>query len=207
MPKTIAKLLLILTAVLLAVATPALADVAPDPGYTRVSANLVLESDAELSGYRFFLESASDVEEVKVNSGGPTRIDAAGHAGAARYAKLVAVPLKDMAQISGDLSGALLESMIREKRFPNAVVLLSHNFLATIPESEKEGWTDPVYRIVVADGSISATPVAGGRPSGDRFTYSVWSFVWPVGVAGLLLALGIAVTGLWLVRRRGTKVV
>jgi hypothetical protein len=181
----------------------AAADVAPDPGYARVPANLVLESDADLSGYRFFLESAMDVEEVRVSSGAPTVIEASGRGGAARYAKLIAVPSSDMRQLSGDLSAELIGSMIREKRFPNAVVLLSHSFQATVPQWEKEGWADPVYRIAFDEGGkISATPIAGGRPSGTRLTYSVWRFVWPVAVAGLLLAAGIAVTGVWLFRRR-----
>lgn len=182
------------------------ADVAPDPGYARVPADLVLESDADLSGYRFFLESAMDVEEVRIASGSPTLIDASGRAGAARYAKLIAVPVRDMSHISGDLSGDLLESMIRGKRFSNAVVLLSHGFQATVPEWEKDGWMAPVYRIQVADGKISATPISGGRPSGARLTYSIWRFAWPAAAISLLLAAAFAVTGVWLLRRRRGRI-
>ena len=181
----------------------AFADVAPDPGYTRVSANLILESDADLSAYRFFLESPMRVDEVKINSGGPTLIEAAGRGGAAQFGRLIAVPVSETNSISGDLSGPLLESFIREKRFPNAKELLSHNFQATIPIVEKASWQDPVYRISIADGVISASPVSGGSSGNAKLTYSVWQFVWPVAVAGLLLAAGIAVMGVWLIRGKG----
>ena len=197
----------LITIVLLSLATAASADIAPDPGYTRVSSGLVLESAADLSGFRFFLVSAMDVEEVRIAPGAPTRIEASGRGGAARYAKLIAVPLSDTGQISGDLSGPLLESMIREKRFPNAVELLSHNFQPTVPEWEKGGWSDPVYRISIDDGKLSATQVAGGRPSGAQLTYSILQFAWPAAAAGFLLACAIAVMGVWLFRRRRAKIV
>lgn len=193
---------LVLIAVMLAGASSTFADVAPDPGYTRISSNLVLESDADLTGYRFFLDSPAGVEETKINSGSPTRIEAAGRGGAARHARLIAIPAVEITQ----RDPAEIEQAIRQKKFPGARELVSHNFQVTIPEWEKEGWTDPVYRVTVQGNEISATPVAGGRPEGTRLTYSVWRFVWPVAVAGFLLALGIAVLGIWLLRGRRKEV-
>ena len=111
-----------------------------------------MNSDADLSGYRFFLESPMKVEEIVIASGAPTVIEASGRGGATRFGKLIAVPLTDMR----DISGSLLEQHLREKKFPNARQLLSHNFQATIPESERSGWRDPAYRISVADGVITA---------------------------------------------------
>ena len=190
-------------AVLFAAVLPVCADVAPDPGYTRVSSNLVLESDADLSAYRFFLESHIDVEEVTVASGAQTKIDAAGRGGAARIAKLVAIPRPEV----GNVTAEEIENGIKQKRFPGAIVLLSHDFQATIPEWEKGGWTDTLYRIEISNGELSAKHIAGGRPSGTRLTYSFWQAVLPVAAAGVLLAVGIAIAGLWLRRRRRLKVV
>jgi hypothetical protein len=188
---------------ILVLCSAAFADVAPDPGYTNVLADLRLESASDLSAYRFFLESPMAVEEVKLNAGSPiTVISAGGRGGAARYGKLIAVPLTDMT-ISGDLSGALLDSMIREKRFPNAKVLLSHSFQATIPVIEKPLWNPPVYRLSVENGDISATklavvPMVGGR--------SLMMYAIPVVTAGVLIAIGIAIIGIWLFRRSRRKV-
>lgn len=187
---------------LLFLATAVLADVAPDPGYTNVSADLVLETDGDLSAYRFFIESPLKIEEIRVLSGAATRIEADGRVGAAKVGKLIAVPAADMRTISGDLSGALLDSMIRENRFPNAKVLLSHYFQATIRASERSSWSDPVYRVREEGGQIYAEPIAVAGPSGGRLTYSVWQFVWPVSVAATLLAIGLTIAGLWLLRRK-----
>lgn len=192
------------SAVLIAIAalySAAAADVAPDPGFANVSANLILESDSDLSAYRFFLESALDVEEIKVNSGAPTMIEAAGHGGSARYAKLIAIRTKD---INGIPTGQL-ETKIRKKEFPNAVEILSHSFQVTVPIAEKSGWEDPVYRISTSDGEITATPISGGRVSPGKLTYSIWQFVWPVAVAAILLAAAVAITGVWIIRRSSKK--
>lgn len=194
---------LVLIVAMLAAASASFADVAPDPGYTRVSSNLVLESDTDLSGFRFFLESPAGVEETKVNSGTPTRIDAAGRGGAARYAKLIAVPAVEITQRDAEE----IARAIRQKRYPGAKELISHNFQVTIPEREKDTLTDPVYRVTVDGGQISATPVAVERPEGTRLTYSIWQLVWPVAIAGSLLAGGVAVMGVWLLRRRSEKAV
>jgi hypothetical protein len=189
---------------ILALCSVAFADVAPDAGYTNVPADLVLETSADLSGYRFFLESPMNVEEVKLNAGSPTVIAASGRGGAARYAKLIAVPVSDMT-ISGDLSGGLLDDLIRRKRFPNARELLSHNFQATITLIEKPIWKPPVYRLSVENGSISASkfeaiPVVGGT---DR---SLLLYAIPVVIGGVLITLAIAVIGIWLFRRSRKKV-
>lgn len=176
------------------------ADVAPDPGYSNVSADLILESAADLSAYRFFLESPLRVEEVKLNVGSPTVISAAGRGGAARFGTLIAVPVNDLNAISGDLSGAALDDIIRQKRLPNARELLSHNFQTTVSVVEKPVWKAPVYRLSLENGVVTAAKVSGGA-GGSWLIYAI-----PVGVAAVLMAIGIAIVGLWLIRRSRRKV-
>lgn len=195
---------LLKASLLLILVTAVFADVAPDPGYTSVPADLTLEAVGDLSGYRFFLESPMSVEEVKLNAGSTTIIESTGRGGAARYVKLIAVPVSDMT-ISGELTPSLLQDLIRRKQFPNAREILSHNFQATISVLEKPVWTPPVYRIAIENGAVTATklgvvPVVGG--SGR----SLMMYAIPVVIAGVLIAIGIAIIGVWLFRRSRKKV-
>jgi len=189
---------------ILVLCTVAFADVAPDAGFTNVPADLVLITSADLSGYRFFLESPMSVEEVKLNAGSTTVIAATGRGGAARYAKLIAVPVSDMT-ISGDLSGGLLDDLIRRKRFPNARELLSHNFQATITIIEKPVWKPPVYSLTIENGVVIATKpevvtVVGG--SGR----SLMMYAIPVVIGGVLITIAIAIIGIFLFRRSRKRV-
>lgn len=200
---------LLLTFLLIFGLLPAIvrADIPPDPGFTRQAADLILESDGDLSGFRFFLDSPAKVEEIKLTSG-RTVIEAANRGGAMRSGKLIAVPVSDMAVISGDLSGALLESMIRQKKFPNAKELLLHSFQQTISVVEKPLWQNPVYRISVSGREISATKVSGG--SSPAVTSQSAGYLWPIvivsGVVAVLFTLAVVVIGVWLFRRKKKKV-
>jgi len=184
---------------LLILSMSALADVPPDAGFTNVSADLRIETGADLSDFRFFLESPMRVEEIKISSGSPTRIDAAGRAGAAKFAKLIAVPISDMT-ISGELTPSLLEDLIRRKSFANAREILSHNFQTTVSVIEKPVWKPPVYRLSLENGGVIATKVSEG-PDRSLLFYAV-----PVVFVGVLIAIGIAIIGLWLFRRSRKKV-
>lgn len=199
------SLLLLLT--LLFTTGIAVADVPPDPGSTRQPANLILETDGDLSAYRFFLDSPMRVEEVKV-TGNRIVIEAANRDGAMRSAKLIAVPLSDMSVISGDLSGSLIEFLIRQNKFPNAKELISHNFQQTISIVEKPLWQDPVYRISVENGEISASKLSGGSESGvvSLSTEYLWPIVIVSGAVALMLTMALIVFGVWLFRRKKKKV-
>lgn len=190
---------LLKASLLLILAGAAFADVAPDPGYTNVSADLTLETTADLSAYRFFLESPMSIEEVKISSGSPTLISASGRAGAARFARLLAVPVSDIT-ISGELTPSVLEDLIRRKSFSNAREVLSHNFQTTVSVVERPVWKPPVYRLSLEDGVVSATKVSGG-PGGSLLIYAI-----PAVAVGVLFAIGIAIIGIWLLRRSRKKV-
>jgi hypothetical protein len=189
-------------------APAALADVPPDPGYVRQSADLILESDADLSGFRFFLDSPMKIEEIKIAKGAPTTIEASGRAGAMRLGKLIAIPVKEFDQYAGTFTEDELRRVLHEKKFPGAKELLSHDFQWTISESERSSWKDPVYRISVSNGVIEATKVAGGTSSAADpvVPFSFRRILLPIAIGGVLLAAAVAILGIWLIRRSTKKV-
>ncbi len=182
---------------LLVLSISAFGDVPPDPGYANVSADLTIETKSDLSGFRFFLESPMRVEEVEISSASPTVISASGRSGAAKFAKLIAVPVSDIT-ISGELTPSLLEDLIRRKSFANARAMLSHNFQTTVSVVEKPTWKPPVYKLSLENGIVTATKVSGGG--------SLLMYVIPIVAVGVLMAAGIAIIGLWLFRRSRKKV-
>jgi hypothetical protein len=194
---------LVKVSLLLILCATALADVAPDPGYSNVSADLIIETSADLSAYRFFLDSPTRVEEVKISSGSTTTVSASGRGGAAKLGSLIAVPISDMT-ISGELTPSLLENLIRRNAFPNARKLFTHYFQTTIPTIEKPLWKPPVYRITIENGVVTGSKmevvsaVGGGR---NLLIYAI-----PVVVVGVLFTIGIAIIGIWLFRRSRKKV-
>jgi hypothetical protein len=190
---------LAILSVMLVLAASAVADVAPDPGYANVPADLILEANADLSEFRFFLQSPIRVEEVKLSSGSPTVISASGRGGASRYVSFIAVPRSDIG-ISGDLTESLLEDLVRRKTFRNAREVLTHNFQATVTVVEKPLWKPPVYRLTVENDIVKAKMTSGGA-GGSLLLYAV-----PVIFAGVLIAIGIAIIGIWLFRRSRKKV-
>jgi hypothetical protein len=192
--------LLLKLSLLLVLCSVAFADVAPDPGYTNVPADLILRPYGDLSAYRFFLESPTDVEEVELIAT-PVVIAAQDRGGARRYARLIAIPRDDFNTISGDLSDALLADLIRRKSFSNATELLSHNFQATIPLIEKPLWRPPSYFVSAHNGVVTAEKPIDGL---DRSTVARLLFFG--GIGGVLFAIGIAIIGIWLFRRSRKKV-
>ena len=189
--------------IMLGFSTTVFADVPPDPGYVRQSANLVLESSEDLTGYRFFLESPMKVEEIKIAKGTPTVIDASGRAGAMRFGRLFAVPFREVEQFADRLIEEEFRKALTEKKLFTATQLLSHNFQTTIPEGAD--WQDPAYRIE-KDGEtgLKARLIAGGAQK-VSFGITTVSRSWnPAGIAiiaGFLLMCGIAILGIWYFRR------
>lgn len=124
-------------------------DVPPEPGYVRQRASLILETQEDLSDYRFFIESPIRIEEITIIKGQRTVIDASGRGGAARIGTLWAIPRIDLGdyEVSNTKNLEGLRKDLREgANFPT-LMLLSHGFQTTVREDEKAGWKDPVYRI------------------------------------------------------------
>lgn len=202
----------LLMLVMLMAAGPLLADVAPDPGYVRRSADLVIEADGDLSGYKFFLDSPMRIEELKIAGAGQTVISASGRNGAMRFARLVAISRNEYDRVvASQLTEDELRRAINEGSFPGAKTLLNHNFQTTIPESARSIWKPPVYRLSLADGSVAATQVSGGfsgsaadspASSGSSF----WIYIVSASAIGVLLSVAVVVFGIWMFRRSSKKI-
>ncbi|HJS50599.1 MAG TPA: hypothetical protein VJ781_01745 [Pyrinomonadaceae bacterium] len=196
----------ILFALLALIFLPVVADVPPDPGYVRQSANLVLETSDDLSGYRFFLESPMKVEEIKIVAGTPTLVSASGRAGAMRIGRLFAIPGREYEQFASRLTEEEFKQALREKKLFTSTELLSHNFVTTIPVGAR--FEDPVYRIE-KDGEtgLRAVQISGGARGGQSISFGIhtvsrsWNPVVIAIISGLFLYLGIAILGIWYFRR------
>jgi hypothetical protein len=189
----------------------AFADVAPDPGFKRISLDLKLESAGDLSDFRFFIRSGADVEEVFIKPGEQTVIAPLG--GGAYYSsgKLLAVPKKALekqseSRIDGQLSE--LQKAVYEGRVIGTVELVDHLFSRTVLESEADSYTDPLYRLERDDqAGIRAVHISGGAAtsnaatdvsSGRRF----WQGAGAAIVAGIFLLFGIATLGILYFRKK-----
>ena len=182
------------------------ADVAPDPGYERRSADLVLETETDLSAYRFFLESFIDAEEIKIVAGTPTVISASGRAGASRFGRLFAIPTREYEQFAERLTQEEFRQALKEKKLFNAIELLSHNFQTTVPQGSS--FQDPVYRIEkYGETGIKAVKVSGGQTGSQKISFGIvdisrsWNIAGIAIVAGILLMCGITILGIWYFRR------
>ena len=174
---------------MLVLSAAAWADVAPDPGYSNVPADLTLETTQDLSAFRFFLTSINDFEEVRITPGSPTVISASGRAGTAKVGSLIAVPISEIGDLRPDVNDP---GSFRKKHLSREPVL-THYFQRTVSIIEKPLWKPPVYRLSVESGKITATKSESGGP--------LSSYAVPAIAGAVLMTLGIALIGVWLFRR------
>ena len=185
-------------------------DVAPDPGYTRVSVDLILDAQDEFSDHRFFLQSPIDIEEISLKKG-ETIIESTNRGGAKRYATLLAVPRDVLAKSSesGDLKW--LNDQIRSKKIEGVVELAKHTFQSTIPIGEKSGWKNPVYKLEKdASKGIKATLVqqtGGGEVSFGLYDIekSYTPLAYSLVIGGVLFSGAMVLLGIWIFRGKRQK--
>lgn len=186
------------------------ADVAPDPGYVQHEASLILETNEDLSAYRFFIESPIEIEEIKITSGQQTVIDAASRGGGAgKFGKVVAIPITSLTAYGAEMSPDQLQQLktaLSAKKVPGSVDLLSHSFRPIVRESDVSGYRDPVYNISTDNIGIKATLASGGRPLNVDDGPSR-GYVWWAGAVfgGLLLMLAAGLAFVWLIRRSSIR--
>ena len=186
------------------------ADVAPDPGYKRISLKLIVATNDDLPDYRFFIRSGADLREVFVRKGEQTVIEPLG--GGAYYStgRLIAVPRKSLSGLSeaptdGKLSE--LQKAVYDGKAASMIELVNHSFAREVRESDASSATDPVYRIDPdPQAGLRAVHVSGGAnvsagesnvSSGLRF----WGSAGAAIVAGIFLLFGVAMLGIMYFRR------
>jgi hypothetical protein len=209
--KVKALVFLYVAAAIILLQMPAKGDVAPEPGFKRISSNLKVESDEDLSDYRFYVRSGADVKEVFIKKGEPTTISPLG--GGAYYSagKFLAVPRKELEKLNSDKRAERLtelEQAVHDGKVPGAIELIDHIFSRTVNESEAGGFQDPLYRIehdpqvglkaahVSGGASVSSTPPA--QSSGRLFWQSAAAAI----VAGIFLVFGIMILGILYFRKK-----
>lgn len=195
------------------------ADVAPDPGYANVSANLILQTQEEFAEYRFFLQSPIDIEEISLKKG-EMKIDSAARGGAKRYVTLIAVPKNALAgldeMVTGqdesfiDLKG--LHREIQNKKIRGVIELVNHSFQKTIPESQKGISHNSVYLVEKDEQKgIKATAMqTTGEGVGFGF-YEIKKSYTPLALAliigGGFISAAIIFLGVWFFRRKRRNLV
>ena len=196
------------------------ADVAPDPGYTRVSVNLILEAEDDFPKYRFFLQSPIDIEEISLKKG-ETVVDSATRGGAKRFGTLIAVPRDALAKAgfgeAGKNDSALdlkrLNEEIRGKKIEGVVELVRHSFQTHILITEKPSWKNPVYKLEKDESKgIRATLTQQQQSGSVSFgLYEVERSLNPLGISlvvgGLLISGAVVFLGIWFFKGKRRKLV
>jgi hypothetical protein len=201
--KTLKKYTAFLFAIFLAAVGAVHADVAPDPGFKRVTINLSLETTEDFSDYRFFIESALDISEVSVKKGETSEVSPMGGGAAYAFGTLWAIPVKSLSAFGDDLNS--LKQAVRDGKVEGAIELLQHNFRKTVPEREADNQKAAKYRLErdKERGVKAAAVDAESKPSADSAEVSspvAKSWISMV-VAGFLLAVGVVFLGFQLFRK------
>jgi len=193
---------------ILALLTVARADLPPEPGSSRVSVPLALETNDDLSDYRFFMESPSRMEEVTIQKGQSTVIGPEGHAGIGRIVTLWAIPkasITDGLPLSDPSKLEEVDAALRDGKVVGAVKLLTHSFQTTVSDEEKSKWNDPVYRITRENSKgLTATMMSERKANtgtSGSVTKSSDRSLQIAMIGGLLFVLAAVGFGLWLLRR------
>jgi len=209
--RSIATIILGLFVVTILLPLGAICDVAPEPGYKRISINLIVETNEDISDYRFFIKSGADLKEIFVNLGKQTSISPLG--GGAFYwtGTLLAVPTKTLGDLSDDPAENKLNAVqkaVFDGKVPGVVELVNHSFSREIPEADAAGHRDPVYRIerdsrtglkaVYVSGGAAVGQAVAGESAGRLFWQSAGAAI----VAGIFLIFGITILGVLYFRKK-----
>ena len=156
------KQYILLIAVLLATTQISFADVAPEPGYVKVSRSIVLTTDDDLSGYRFFLISGNLVKEIQVAKG--KRSVASGLGGGARYSNgtVYAVPRKSVESYPAELSTDqmdTLSSVLFQQKLTGSITIARESFNDTVRTADANKVTDAEYHLSKTTDGIKVESV------------------------------------------------
>lgn len=207
----------ILFALLVGLVSNAAADIAPEPGFTRVRLNILIEAKDDFPDFRFFLVSGDMVKEIAIKTGDRTTVGPLG--GGARYnaGSVVAIPARDLDRFGENPTGEKLkelEAAIAQDQIAGTIKLIAHSFGRDVRQAEASRWKEPLYRFEKkAEKGITAVLVSGGanenkNDSGKGTFYSTEpkpTAFWTAVVGGSLITLAFIFIGVRLVRRSKTK--
>ena len=190
-------------------------DVAPDPGFKRVSMKLIVETKEDFDDFRFFIKSGADLQELTVKPNSPASVSPLGGGGYYSAGKLLAVPKKSLAGLSeaavGDRKLSELQEAIYDGKVDGMIDLVNHSFSREISETEAGNISDVVYRIdrspqiglraVYVSGGVNPKAADAPQSSGRLFWQSAGAAI----VAGIFLAFGITILGVVYFRKRAAE--
>ena len=185
------------------------ADVAPPKGLKRVVLDNKITTEKEYPDYVLFLISGGDkVEPVKLDPKTPLVIAGAARGGRYRFVQLLAVP-KDAAKkydsekaFHEALAAGKVEGQLKSKTgFGTLTTIKDADTRKSVVAEYKLEKIDPKEGIVIVaakgDGPTSSPPKDGGEDG--EVASAPKRGAW---VAGLAAALGVALAGVWLARRK-----
>jgi hypothetical protein len=190
------------------------ADVPPDPGYKRITLNLVVEPADDFADYRFFLKSGFDLKEYTLKKGEKITLSPMGGGALYRNGKFLAVPKKALVGLSEERSDQKLNPMqkaIAEGVVPGTISLIEHGFIRDVRSTEASSLKDPNYRVekdpevgikaVLVSGGVDETKTSGN--SGSFYSTDPQSpAFWMTVAAGLLLTFAFIFFGAWIARKK-----
>ena len=205
---------LLVLVIICAAFSSAAADVPPDPGYKRVTLNIVVDPTDDFADYRFFLKSGFDLKEYTLKKGERITISSMGGGALYRNGKFLAVPKKALVGLSESPSGERLNPMqkaIADENVPGTIVLIDHGFIRDVRSGEATGVKDPIYRIEkVPETGVKAVLVSGGElenktssnTGGFYSTDPKSPAFWATVAGGLLFTFAFILFGAWIVRKK-----
>lgn len=197
--------------VVLCMVGSAFADIPPEPGYKRVSLNLIVEPKEDLNDYRFFIKTGAQLNEIKLKKGEQFKITPQGGGAFYRSGTLIAVPKGSLSKLSEAANGSELNELqkaIYDGKVSGAIELVKHGFIRDVPVKDAAGMKDPVYLIERSDDGVKATLVAGNTEPVNTTQYSrepKTPMFWASVAGGSLMTLAFIFLGVWLIRRTKIK--
>lgn len=192
----------------------ALADIPPDPGYKRVSLNLIIQPADDFADYRFFVKTGAALNEIQLKKGEQFVVKPQGGGAFYRSGTLIAVPKTSLTNLSETPSGSELNEMkkaVYGGKVPGAIELIKHGFIRDVLVKDAAGMKDPVFKIEKGvESGLKATAVAGStnEPGFNTTQYSrepKTMMFWATVVGGSFLTLAFIFLGVWILRRSKAK--
>jgi hypothetical protein len=183
------------------------ADVPPDPGYKRVTVDLVTETAEDLSDHRFFLDFYGDLREVEIKSKGRTVIEPMGGGARYRSGTFLAIPKKSLNGFEEKLSSDELKTLsesIKAKKIEGVTELAKHRFTLDIPKGETPG--EVFYTITREKEALKATRNAEETPK----SVAVPQLISPnsrtgLTIGGIFISLAVLIVGVLAFRKAAKK--
>lgn len=205
---------LLLVLILLSVMSVS-ADVPPPDNMKRVGNSLIIIVADDVEGFRFFLQSMKQIEEIKVKKGEQSEISSAGRNGVGKFAELIAVRAELADKFSG--SEVNIPKLPMQASDKNYIKLASHTFQIDIPKNIKEESVSTIYRIEKDGDTFKVAKEVLNKEnkniktsennSANNLDYKSASQENYLGtiIGGILLALGVLFAGIIWFRKSAGK--